>query len=589
MRFRTKLLVGMMLLVVTLTASGFFLAQRKALSEAELDMQNDFRSEVSNLRRIQEIRNAALAELCGPLVLRPRIHAALEDNALDVLYLTARDEMQEVMRQRSGLGTASGSSILTAKFYRFLDSSGDVISPPDSSAAGQLSHAEEAELSLHRLPDKQQLGYIVTQARDGRPTIDEVIAIPIISTETGEVIAALVLGFDPTTMDSSSTSETTRSGIFVFNHVAMPGLAPAAITRLTGDLTRAIASHAEEGTNLPVQIAGDPYLLFYKRINPDSLFTPAYEVVIYPLTQTLAKEHQLWWQIIAAEALLLFAGMLASHFLAARLSSPVEKLEVDSLEDKAQRQRAEAALQMRSAELQRAARFSADASHQLKTPLTVLRAGLDNLLAQTDLHSDVREEVAALVHQTFRLTSIIEDLLLLSRMEAGRLRIDFASVNLIEVIEGLIDDLTALPSALTVHVDQDSPALLIAGEKRYISLILQNLLENAWKYNCTGGEIRIRCRHDGQWATVVIANTGISIPPEARERIFERFHRATIGENIPGHGLGLNLARELARLHGGDLRLTRSDEEWTEFEVRFRLYLSGAAHHAPDQRITARS
>jgi signal transduction histidine kinase len=207
----------------------------------------------------------------------------------------------------------------------------------------------------------------------------------------------------------------------------------------------------------------------------------------------------------------------------------------------------------------------------LKTPLAVLRAGLDNLLAQADLRPDQQEEVGALMHQTFRLTSIIEDLLLLSRMEAGRVQIHFAPVNVTEVIAGLVDDLTALPESLKVRIDQEGPPLNVAGEKSYVALVLQNLLENAWKYNRPGGEIRIRCREEGEWAVVAIANTGTPIPLEARETIFERFHRATIGENIPGHGLGLNLARELARLHGGDLRLTRSDEEWTEFEVRFRL------------------
>ena len=61
------------------------------------------------------------------------------------------------------------------------------------------------------------------------------------------------------------------------------------------------------------------------------------------------------------------------------------------------------------------------------------------------------------------------------------------------------------------------------------------------------------------------------IPPEVREHIFERFHRGGVGENIPGYGLGLNLARELARIHQGDLRLLTSEETWTEFEVKFRV------------------
>jgi signal transduction histidine kinase len=348
-------------------------------------------------------------------------------------------------------------------------------------------------------------------------------------------------------------------------------------------MTRVIGARTDAGLNVPVKIAGKPYLLFYTQINPGSQFKPAYEVVIYPLAHALAREHQLRWQLVSAGALLLIAGMLVSHFLAARLSVPVEKLELDSKEDQAQRRQAEAALKMTSVELQRAARFSADASHQLKTPLAILRAGLENLLAQADLRPDQQEEIAALVHQTFRLTSIIEDLLLLSRMEAGRLQINFAAVNLTEIIDGLVDDLTTMPGAPNVRVDRDLPLIAISGEKRYVSLILQNLLENAWKYNHPNGEIRIRFRQEGEWIAVIIANTGLPIPPAARENIFERFHRATVGENIPGHGLGLNLARELARLHGGDLLLTRSDEKWTEFEVRFRLSSAVLAPSVPQK------
>jgi signal transduction histidine kinase len=134
-----------------------------------------------------------------------------------------------------------------------------------------------------------------------------------------------------------------------------------------------------------------------------------------------------------------------------------------------------------------------------------------------------------------------------------------------------MDDLSALPDGLEVDVESDCAGMEIAGDEHYVALILQNLLENAWKYNRPGGRIRISCRDSGEWAILTIGNTGRSIPGPAREHIFERFHRGDVGENIKGHGLGLNLARELARLHGGDLRLVRSEEDWTEFEVRFRL------------------
>jgi signal transduction histidine kinase len=122
-----------------------------------------------------------------------------------------------------------------------------------------------------------------------------------------------------------------------------------------------------------------------------------------------------------------------------------------------------------------------------------------------------------------------------------------------------------------VEVENDCGDIHVAGERQYVSLILQNLLENARKYNRPGGRIRINCREEGDWAILGIGNTGHSIPGPAQEHIFERFHRGSMGEDVPGHGLGLNLARELARLQGGDLRLLSSVQDWTEFEVRFRL------------------
>ena len=126
-----------------------------------------------------------------------------------------------------------------------------------------------------------------------------------------------------------------------------------------------------------------------------------------------------------------------------------------------------------------------------------------------------------------------------------------------------------MPEAFEIAIEKEFPKrLFIAGEKRYTSLIVQNLLENARKYNRPGGRIRVLTQEQNSNVILTIGNTGRSIAPSAREHIFERFyHNST---NVAGHGLGLNLARELARLHGGDLRLVRSGNDWTEFEARFQ-------------------
>ncbi len=223
-------------------------------------------------------------------------------------------------------------------------------------------------------------------------------------------------------------------------------------------------------------------------------------------------------------------------------------------------------------ELKRSTRFSADASHQLKTPVTVLRAGLEQLLVRENFPDDVYDELSALVHQTYRLTGVIDDLLLLSRMDAGHLRIDFKPVNLTQLVDEWLDDLSAVPDSVEVQVTRDLPATLhIKSESRYASLIVQNLLENARKYNFAGGRIHVTARTEGAWVVLAVGNTGPTIPPEMQERIFERFARGSASETVSGHGLGLNLARQLARLHGGDLYVVSSREKWTEFAVRFQL------------------
>jgi signal transduction histidine kinase len=561
-----------MLVVSAVTVLGLLFAQRNVAENEKRDLQQAFQAELAALHAVQELRHAALAERCRTLARRPRIHAALEDNALDLLYPSARDELADVMEAGEGPARESATYALHATFYRFLDGKGAVISPPDAGEVGLLSATEASQLALNELPARPQIGYISRPVAGAGEPVEEIIAMPIASTETGAVIAALLLGFKPFELSDPSAGTGIRRGIWLDGRLQLPSVAEFSQAALAGQVTRAIAGPDRAEGSLAVQVDDAPGLLFYKRLNPDSLFPPAYEVCVYSLAASLNRQRQLLWQFAGAGALLLLGAFAASHFLSVRLSVPVEELAVDAAENRTQRARAEAALELTSEELQRSARFSANASHQLKTPVTVLRAGLEELLAEKNLSADLREEVGALVHQTFRLTSVIEDLLLLSRMDAGRLQIDFRPVDLTQLIEAWLDDLGALPDELKLAVETDfPPGLFIAGEKRYTTLVLQNLLENARKYNRPGGRIRLTARAEGIWAILTIGNTGSPIPLAAQEHIFERFHRGAAAENVSGHGLGLNMARELARLHRGDVRLARSDDAWTEFEVRFLL------------------
>ncbi len=570
--FRIRLLVAMMLVVSAVTAVALFFAQRNQAAGVQRDLEREFRNGLDLLHAVQAVRQAALAERCRTLARKPRIHAALEDNALDLLYPSARDELLNVMDGVEPESREPSAPVFRARFYRFLDGNGAVIPPPDARQVGRLESAEEAQLALSGTIDKIQTGYLLRAAGNGDEMIDEIIALPIVSSETGGAIAALVLGFNPADLLRRQEPAGIRSGIWVNGRLHLPVLPRTARIALAQEIAGDMAATNRTENSFAVQVEGSPCLLFYLRLNPGSLFAPAYEVCIYPLADSITRQRRLFWQFTGAAALLILGAFIASHFISIRLSVPVEKLAVDSEQNRTQRERAEAALELTHGELQRAARFSADASHQLKTPVTVLRAGLEELLAGEKLVPEVREEVSTLVHQTFRLTSVIEDLLLLSRLDAGRLQLDFTPVNLTQLIEAGLDDLGALPEGPDLAIESHVPAaLLIEGEKRYTMLILQNLLENARKYNRPGGRISVTVRLEAPVCILTIGNTGQPIPTVAQEHIFQRFHRGAMGENVPGHGLGLNLARELARLHRGDLRLARSDADWTEFEVRFRL------------------
>jgi signal transduction histidine kinase len=571
LRFRIKLLAAMMLLVSGLTALGLYLAQRQLAANAAQELEREFQAEVASLHSVQEMHHALLAERGRVLAEKPRIHAALEDNALDLLYPNAKDELRDMMEWKEE-AAEPWVPTLHATFYRFLDGGGAVITPPSTKDFGELRPEEETQLTLTTVLRQQQIGYLWRRSADGSETIDEVVATPIISSETDQPIAAIVVGVKPVQLRRHRLAASTKSGIWLQGRLHLPTPADTSqAMMLAREISRTITPLDRAERSLRLEVNGVPHLLFYKQLNPNSLFPPAYEICIYPLNDLLIRQRQLRWQILGAGALFLLVAFSVSHFASARLSVPVTKLARDSAANRAERERAEAALEKTSKELQRSARFSANTSHQLKTPVAVLRAGLEGLRAHENLTSEGRDEIAALIHQTFRITSIIEDLLLLSQMDAGRLQIAFSTVDLSQLIEAQMDDLNALPDGVDAEVESDCPGIQIAGEKHYVALILQNLLENARKYNRPGGRIRISCRDAGDWAVLTIGNTGRSIPAAAREHIFERFHRGSVEEDITGHGLGLNLARELARLHGGDLRLVSSKEDWTEFEVRFRL------------------
>jgi signal transduction histidine kinase len=217
-------------------------------------------------------------------------------------------------------------------------------------------------------------------------------------------------------------------------------------------------------------------------------------------------------------------------------------------------------------------RFSADASHELKTPLALLQAELEQALASTPSGSPQQQLYTSLLDEVQRLKAITQKLLLLALADSGRLELHREPTDLAQLLANVIEDATAfaphlaIEHAIPVHVSVLADAVLLEQA-------LQNLTNNAIKYNRAEGLIRLTLRLEADSAVVAVGNTGPGISIENRPHVFERFFRgdrSRARHAAAGVGLGLSLSREIIRAHGGDLALCppRADGDWTEFVVR---------------------
>lgn len=217
-----------------------------------------------------------------------------------------------------------------------------------------------------------------------------------------------------------------------------------------------------------------------------------------------------------------------------------------------------------------AVRFSADAAHELKTPLTILQGELEQALRGAPEGSEGQRIYSMLLDEVQRLKNITRKLLLLSTADAGKLTINAESLNLSEMVENVCDDAEILAPNLELQ-KKIEPDLWIQGDRDLVRQVFQNLTNNAIKFNRKGGKIRFHLRRETDAIRFSVANTGESIPRSERERIFERFYRTDESRNrkVGGAGLGLSLSREIMRAHGGELVVDETPEGVTSFTATF--------------------
>ena len=224
-------------------------------------------------------------------------------------------------------------------------------------------------------------------------------------------------------------------------------------------------------------------------------------------------------------------------------------------------------------------RFSADAAHELKTPLTIMQGKLERALHEAEGRTADAPFYAELLGETQRLSAIVRKLLLLSQADGAGIPLARASVRFDQLVQAQLEDLELLAPHLRVDA-QITPDITVQGDATLLAQAVQNLVSNAAKYNASdpqgkepSGVIRVVLQQIDANAGAIalsIENTSIALSDTDQARLFERFFRADSAHHrkVDGTGLGLSLAREIARAHGGELALVRAARQagdYTQF------------------------
>ncbi|MEX0269894.1 two-component system sensor histidine kinase RppB [Leptolyngbyaceae cyanobacterium UHCC 1019] len=226
---------------------------------------------------------------------------------------------------------------------------------------------------------------------------------------------------------------------------------------------------------------------------------------------------------------------------------------------------------------ERMQQFTADAAHELRTPVAAIRATVE---AAQDIHplseAEVQDTLAVVARQNKRLAQLVQDLLLLSRMDQQTHPIKHSACCLNDLVVDLVEELFVLEIAKAIkltHQIRVNEPLFVMGDEAQLSRLISNLITNALQYTPDGGKVTVILERDDHHALIHVQDTGIGIAPANQTRIFDRFYRVNSdrSRHTGGSGLGLAIARAIARSHQGDLKVQSRVNEGSTFIVRLPL------------------
>jgi heavy metal sensor kinase len=226
----------------------------------------------------------------------------------------------------------------------------------------------------------------------------------------------------------------------------------------------------------------------------------------------------------------------------------------------------------------RTKQFTADASHELRAPMTLIHTAAEYSLRRERSREELVESLQKILRESRRTTALVDDLLLLARGDAGKETAELESTDAEPLVRDIAQQATAMATARNIHVDLQLEAgtLPVKANEAHLRRLLLILVDNALKFTPSGGAVTIAGSKDATDVTISVADTGIGISPEDLPHIFERFWRAdrVRSREAGGTGLGLTIAKQIAEQHGAHLGVQSEVGRGSVFTVR----LPRAAH-----------
>ncbi len=318
----------------------------------------------------------------------------------------------------------------------------------------------------------------------------------------------------------------------------------------------------------------------------EGAFTVFLAISSEPIEHALERLNMLLAVIVPG---FLVAGALGGYWLSRRALSPVqritekarsigvnnlsERLAVPETRDEIQRlaETWNDMLERLESAVAKISQFTADASHELRTPIAIIRFAAERALRRSRTEAEYQETLLQIQNESERMTGLIEDLLYLARADAGAQLIEKDNVDLAELVRTTCGDFEPLALAKGIALERMVPDEIVPvlGSDSALRRMLRILLDNAIKYTPSGGSVSVSLRREDGQVLLAVSDTGIGIPEQSQLQIFQRFFRAdpSRSKESGGYGLGLSIARTIAYQHSASIQMQSKTGRGSTFSI----------------------